>query len=138
MAEHNEIGKIGENIAVKFLQDKGFNIIDRNFHVKGGEIDIIATKNSPNFHVKLDNIYFVEVKSKKVNSFNDIKDMSFRPENNLTLTKRRRILKAIKFYLNKNKIVESDINICVLAVIVFLEEKSKKAKVKIYENMPLY
>jgi Holliday junction resolvase-like predicted endonuclease len=88
--------------------------------------------------VKLDNIYFVEVKSKKVNSFNDIKDMSFRPENNLTLTKRRRILKAIKFYLNKNKIVESDINICVLAVIVFLEEKSKKAKVKIYENMPLY
>lgn len=138
MAEHNEIGKIGENIAVKFLQNKGFNVIDRNFHVKGGEIDIIATKNKANFHVKLDNIYFVEVKSKKVNSFHEVKDMSFRPENNLTLTKRQRILKAIKYYLAKNKLKESDINISVIAIIVFLEIESKKAKIKMYENMPLY
>ena len=45
MAKHNQIGKIGENIAVKYLINKNFKIIERNFNCREGEIDIICNKN---------------------------------------------------------------------------------------------
>ncbi len=140
MAEHNEIGKLGENIAVKYLISKNFNIIERNFHVKGGEIDIIATKiqkNTKDFHVKYQNIAFVEVKTKKINSFKDIKDSPFSPENNLTRPKRQKLLKAIKHYLSYRKIKESDIDIKVIALIVYIETNSQQAKIKMYEDFIL-
>lgn len=146
MAEHNEIGKKGEDIASIFLKNKGFSILTRNFHVKLGELDIIATKDKINtsinknryFHVKPENIYFFEVKTKKIDNFEMIKDMSFRPEYNLTKTKRQRILKAIRQFLAKNDIKESDLDIFISAIIVFLNTKEKKAKVQVYENLPLF
>ena len=46
MAEHNEIGKIGENLATTFLMKQGFAILERNYRVKVGEIDIIAQKDN--------------------------------------------------------------------------------------------
>ena len=48
-------GNIGENKAAAYLENKGFSIIERNYRTKGGEIDIIAYKDSV--------IVFVEVKS---------------------------------------------------------------------------
>ena len=44
MAKHNEIGILGERIAVKFLISKEFTILERKFSCERGEIDIIATK----------------------------------------------------------------------------------------------
>ncbi len=140
MAEHNEIGKLGENIAVKYLISKDFDIIERNFHMKGGEIDIIATqkiKDIKKFHVKLRNLAFIEVKTKKIKNFEEIKDNPFSPENNLTTSKRQRLLKAIKHYLSYRKIKESDIDIKVIAVIVFIETNSQQAKIKMYKDFIL-
>ena len=137
MALHNEIGKLGEEIAVKYLISKGFNIIDRNFHVKGGEIDIIATKDLSNFHVKCKNIAFIEVKTKKVLNFEEIKDNIFSPENNLTKSKRQRLLKAVKYYIYSKRLKEEDLNIQTIALIVFLETNSHKAKIKMYEDFIL-
>lgn len=140
MAEHNEIGKLGENIAVRYIISRGFDIIERNFHVKGGEIDIIATKRSENnskFHVKYSNIAFIEVKTKKVSDFEYIKDAVFSPENNLTKSKRQRLLKAIKHYLAYKKIQEGTLTIKVMAIIVFLETNSQQAKIKMYEDFIL-
>jgi putative endonuclease len=45
MANHNNIGQKGEEIAVGFLQDKGYKILERNWRFKKHEIDIIALKN---------------------------------------------------------------------------------------------
>ena len=42
MAEHNEVGKQGEVIAVKYLAKKGYNIITQNWRFQKAEIDIIA------------------------------------------------------------------------------------------------
>lgn len=58
MAQNNrQKGNIGENMAVAFLEEKGYNIIQRNFYKKSGEIDIIAENDSF--------LIFAEVKYRK-------------------------------------------------------------------------
>lgn len=51
------IGDMGENIAEKYLEKHGFEILAKNFRVHGGEVDIVAKKG--------ENIHFVEVKFRK-------------------------------------------------------------------------
>ncbi len=46
MAEHIETGKQGETIAVEYLQEKGYRILEQNWHNHHQEIDIIAAKGS--------------------------------------------------------------------------------------------
>ena len=56
----SEIGKLGEDFVCRYLSERGYNIISRNYRIKGGEIDIIAENG--------DYIAFVEVKSRKPDS----------------------------------------------------------------------
>lgn len=42
MAEHNELGKLGEKLAVEFLQKSGYEILETNWTFQKAEIDIIA------------------------------------------------------------------------------------------------
>ncbi|MGB5371696.1 MAG: YraN family protein [Flavobacteriaceae bacterium] len=56
MGEHNEFGKHGEDIAVAYLIEKGYEVVYRNFRYLKGEIDIIAQKN--------DVLAMVEVRSR--------------------------------------------------------------------------
>ena len=44
MAEHNELGKIGEEVAVDFLEKNGYEILETNWVFQKAEIDIIAQK----------------------------------------------------------------------------------------------
>ena len=46
MANHNETGKQGETIAVEYLQSKGYQILEQNWHNHHQEIDIIASKGN--------------------------------------------------------------------------------------------
>jgi len=46
MAEHNELGKLGEELAVEFLQKEGYEILDTNWTFQKAEIDIIAQKEN--------------------------------------------------------------------------------------------
>ena len=57
----NPIGKKGEDIAATFLRQKGYQILDRNFQGRQGEIDIIAKKDSV--------LVFVEVKTRRSAQF---------------------------------------------------------------------
>ncbi len=61
MAIHNEIGKIGENIAAQYLQTRGYAICGRNFRYGKGEIDLIAEFQGE--------IVFVEVKTRRNRSY---------------------------------------------------------------------
>lgn len=45
MAKHNELGKLGEDLAVDFLSKTGYEILSRNWTFQKAEIDIIAQKN---------------------------------------------------------------------------------------------
>ena len=46
MASHNELGKLGEELAVAFLQENGYAILETNFTFQKAEIDIIAQKEN--------------------------------------------------------------------------------------------
>ena len=45
MANHNELGRLGEDKAVAYLVRKGFVVLDRNWRSKCGELDVICRKD---------------------------------------------------------------------------------------------
>ncbi|MGN1090624.1 MAG: YraN family protein [Huintestinicola sp.] len=55
-----ETGRLGEELTAYYLERAGYEILRRNFRIKGGEIDIIARKD--------DIIAFVEVKTRDINA----------------------------------------------------------------------
>ncbi len=63
MAEHIDFGKQGEEIAVKYLTDKGYEILERNWRNRHKEIDIIAKDGK--------DLVIVEVKTRKSNSYGE-------------------------------------------------------------------
>ena len=46
MAAHNELGKLGEEMAVAFLEKAGYKILDTNWTFQKAEVDIIAQKDN--------------------------------------------------------------------------------------------
>ena len=78
-------GKLGEDKAKEFLLQKGFKILDTNFHYsRYGEIDIIAKKSNI--------IYFVEVKYRTTNTYG-------MPFEAITKTKLEKIISCARYYL---------------------------------------
>ncbi len=61
MAHHNETGNIGEEMAAKYLINKGYTILHRNWRHLHWETDIIAEKNS--------RLHFIEVKTRRTKKF---------------------------------------------------------------------
>jgi len=57
MDYRKKLGKWGEDQAVRLLQKKGYEILERNYHTRYGEIDIIARQE--------DCLVFVEVKTRQ-------------------------------------------------------------------------
>jgi putative endonuclease len=56
-----KIGNLGEDIAAAFLESKGYQILDRNYHSRYGELDLVAKKKK--------NLVFVEVKTRTSEAF---------------------------------------------------------------------
>ena len=126
-SETQKIGEIGENIAVKFLMKHGFQVLERNYTKKWGEIDIIAEKGNK--------LYFVEVKS--ISRLNlDIKDNDYRAEDNMHPWKLKRLSRTVQTYLISKKI-EEDREWQFDLVIVYLDIKNKKAKIKVEGDIVL-
>jgi putative endonuclease len=46
MAEHNDLGKLGEELAVEFLRKEGYEILETNWTFQKAEVDIIAQKEN--------------------------------------------------------------------------------------------
>ena len=88
MAQHNTIGKLGEEIARAYLAKKWYQIIEQNWRTKRGEIDIIAKKR--------DVLVLVEVRTKVGEQFGS-------PEDTLTYEKKRRLLWNAKAYVANKK-----------------------------------
>lgn len=78
-----QLGKIGEGVAVKYLQKQGFQIIERNFKKRYGEIDIVAKDR--------DTLVFVEVKTRSPGEFG-------LPEEAITPWKLKSLVKSAQYY----------------------------------------
>lgn len=91
-------GNKGEDLAVEFLRKQGFKIIERNFRMKGGEIDIVAidpstdSAGSPQAGSGPDGtLVFVEVKTRTSNQFGT-------PLEAITYWKLKALIKSAEFY----------------------------------------
>ncbi len=131
MAKHNETGAIGENVAVKYLEKKGFFVIDRNYRKKWGELDIVAQKDGL--------VHFVEVKTVSRTSFGGHFEQeinNYRPEDNMHPWKLKRLRRALQTYLlEKYKTKDPDWQFDLACI--FLDQEKRVAKVKFIENLIL-
>lgn len=126
MAEHNEIGKIGEKITKAFLMKHGFSVLESNYRTRYGEIDIIAKKDN--------RLRFVEVKSVKVRNFDHLDTLHVKPEDNLTKEKWRKLVTSVKLYLRNRGITEGARWQMDLAC-VYINPETREGKVLLMENI---
>ncbi len=120
-SQSQKIGKLGEDIAEKYLRSKGFLIIERNYTKKWGEIDLVAKK--------LKKLHFIEVKTIQDNGL-----FAPKPTENIHEKKLARLYRAAETYLVDRKIEEKmEWQIDALAIILDLEAKT--AKVSYFENI---
>ena len=85
---NTEIGKRGEEIAAEFLKKQGVDIIEKNYHTKFGEIDLIGFDKST--------IIFIEVKLRNNDNFGT-------PVEDITQKKLKRIYKSALWYISMHK-----------------------------------
>ncbi|HBA45607.1 hypothetical protein A2W67_00805 [Candidatus Nomurabacteria bacterium RIFCSPLOWO2_02_40_28] len=129
-SETQKTGEIGENIAVKFLVKQSFSILERNYTKKWGEIDIIAKKDKK--------LYFVEVKSVSRPDLENVTRETldqYHPEDNMHPWKLKRLSRTIQTYLLSKNL--DDIEWQVDLLVVFLDLKGKKARIKVVSDIIL-
>ncbi len=126
MAEHNEIGKIGENICKKFLMKQGFTILETNYRTKYGELDIIAKKDNV--------LRFVEVKSVKVRDLSEISELKIQPEDNLTKSKWSKLLITTSLYLEHKNLTDK-VNYQMDLACVYINTEAREGRVALFENI---
>ena len=101
MAQHNELGKKGEEDAVGFLKANGYEILAQNYRYGKGEIDIICKKNKLTI--------FCEVKTRSSDYFGT-------PEESVTSKKIRLIKRTAEKYLFQNKI-ETEVRFDIVSIV---------------------
>ena len=97
----HEMGKIGEDLATKYLEDVGYTIIERNFMSRQGEIDIIAKDKKE--------LVFIEVKTRT-------NDMYGKPIEAVNMQKQKHLLNTIKYYLYSKHLENEFVRIDVIEV----------------------
>ncbi|NDJ00051.1 YraN family protein [Flavobacterium sp. LaA7.5] len=87
MAEHNELGKLGEEMAAEYLQENGYEILETNWVFQKAEIDILARKN--------DILAVIEVKTRSTLDFG-------LPQDFVKPKKIQLLVKAVNEYVTQN------------------------------------
>lgn len=81
-----DTGNYGEDLACKYLKKLGYKILERNFRIRGGEIDIVAKDKNI--------LVFVEVKARWSHKYGP-------PLESMTFWKIKHLLKTAMFYVMK-------------------------------------
>ena len=103
MISKKEVGNYGEDLAVKFLIEKGYKIISKNFYIRGGEIDIIA--KDKNEYV------FVEVKTRTSRFFGEVSDQ-------VSSRQQKKLAHSAEVFLHQNNLTDSNWRIDVIAILM--------------------
>lgn len=89
MAEHLETGKEGEEKALAYLVDKGYEILDQNWTHGHLELDLVVQKDQV--------VVFVEVKTRSTKDFGNA-------ESFVGAKKKQHLIKAVNAYVNKKQV----------------------------------
>ena len=115
MAEHNDFGKLAEDLAANYLTEKGYKILCRNYHWQKAEIDIIAELE--------DKIIIVEVKARGT-------DVFIAPEEAVNKKKIKLLVMAADAFL-REKNIEKEVRFDIISV---LPDKTGKLKISHLED----
>ncbi len=105
---NKELGRRGEEIAVRYLQKKGYGLLDRNYYTRFGELDIICEKNKE--------LIFVEVKTRKSVKYGS-------PEESITAKKKEHLRKAALIYIDTHHRPFQGMRFDVIAILLEKEDK---------------
>ena len=114
MAQHNETGSLGEQLAVRFLTKAGYRILATNWRYMKYEIDIVSVFENT--------LIFVEVKTRTPCTVAS-------PEDSITKAKQKRLVEAADYYIKHNNI---DMEARIDLVLVYV--KDTKHWIKHIEN----
>ncbi len=89
MAEHNDFGKWGEDMAAKYLEGRGYVVFDRDWRVGNRDLDIVARSGDSMWLV------FVEVKTRRMDGISE-------PEDSVDIRKQRNLAVAANIYLKSH------------------------------------
>lgn len=95
------LGLEGEAVAARWLEERGYRILQRNFRTPGGEVDIIAREG--------DTIVFVEVKCRRSTLYGV-------PQLAVTPLKQRQIARAARWWLQKERLLDHPARFDVVAI----------------------
>lgn len=101
LAKHLQLGKKGEDLACEYLEQKGYTILERNYHFQKAEVDIVAYFGFQ--------IIFVEVKTRSSTYYGE-------PEEFVDEAKQKLVLKAAEAWLYERKMEGSPIRFDVIAI----------------------
>jgi putative endonuclease len=100
--DKKEEGMEGEKLAAGYLEDLGYSILDKNFHTRYGEIDLIARDNNGE-------IIFVEVKTRRAKSFGY-------PEEAVDERKIKKMLKTANIWLDGKNQLDSEWRMDIISI----------------------
>ena len=101
MAQHNDLGNRGEELAVNYLLQNDYEILRRNYRYLKAEVDIIAKKE--------DVIIAIEVKTRTSNYFGNPKDF-------INKKKIQLLTSAMDFYMQKSNL-EYEVRFDIISIV---------------------
>ncbi len=101
--DKKELGKKGEEVALRFLKKRGYRIIERNYVCKMGEMDIIAREK--------DTLSFIEVKTRTSTTFGP-------PQLAVNSAKQRQLSKVALNFLKEKKLEDVKARFDVVAILL--------------------
>jgi putative endonuclease len=114
MAQHNELGTKGEELAVDFLLKSGYEIMERNYRFDKAEVDIIAQKDNT--------LAIIEVKTRSTIDFGN-------PQDFVKPKQIQRLVKAVDKYVTANNL-DVEVRFDIIAII----KEGKGFKIEHLEN----
>ena len=118
MAQHNELGKKGEQLAIDYLLENGYTIVEKNYRFQKAEVDIIAQKENV--------LAVVEVKTRSTDYFGN-------PQDFVNPKKIKLLVSAIDNY-----VVEKDLDVEIRFDIIAIIKQKSDFKIEHLKDAFLY
>ena len=112
------LGDLGEIATKKEMEKRGFHLLEKNFFIRGGEIDLIMEGQGK--------IIFLEVKTRTGDAFGT-------PLESITAAKKKHLMHTARVYLHQKNLDDADVAFWASAV--YADAKGNIKKVEIYEDL---